>query len=136
MFISGYLIAESFCLKQLSYHAEYSYFTKDFIGHDLKKMHSSILSYLYFGHRGVEKEKSLTSGWLQRFSSWNPELALRTPSLLDPARYSMSRSSVMDVFFNDLNKFMTSEGLLHEPSRIYNIDESWFSPKDAKLKKV
>ena len=30
----------------------------------------------------------------------------------------------MNAFFSDLNKFMSSEGLLHEPSRIYNIDES------------
>ena len=79
---------------------------------------------LCFGHRGEENGKILTRGWFQRFSSRNPELTLRTPSLLDPGRYSMSRSSVINLFFQKIAHFMTAEDMLHEPHRIYNIDET------------
>ena len=78
----------------------------------------------------------LSQGWWIRFKRRHPDLRVRTPSLLDPARASMSRSSVMDTFFDDLKVFLEENSLLNQPHRILNIDETWDNPLQEKARKV
>ena len=77
-----------------------------------------------------------TRGWLFRFLQRHKELRVREPSLIDPGRYSMSRSCVMDSFFGDYRKMLEQTMLIEQPAKIYNIDESWFNPRDEKKQKV
>ena len=78
----------------------------------------------------------LTTGWWNRFKHRHPELSVRTPSLVDPGRASMSRSTVMDPFFERVEEFMQQNNLLNQSARIYNIDETWFTPNAEKAQRV
>ena len=42
----------------------------------------------------------------------------------------------MDSFFADYKCMIESLGLQDKPARLYNIDESWFNPRDEKQQKV
>ena len=84
----------------------------------------------------TSEHSTLTTGWLRNFRRRNPGLAIKTPSLIDPGRAKMSRKDVMDSFFKDAETFLRDTKLLNESDRIYNIDESWFSPNDEKKTKV
>ena len=75
-------------------------------------------------------------GWLNRFLRRHKQLRVRVPSLNDPGQYNMSRAGVMDSFFEHYKTMLLHTLLLNEPSRIYNIDESWFNPRDEKNQKV
>ena len=48
----------------------------------------------------------------------------------------MSKTSVMDKFFTDAEIFLKENSLLDQPSRVYNIDETWDNPTQEKHKKV
>ena len=48
----------------------------------------------------------------------------------------MSKSSVMDTFLNDVEVFLKDNGLIDQPHRIYNIDETWDNPTQEKHQKV
>ena len=91
----------------------------------------------YFSFRGIEFKHGLASrGWWSNFLKRHPELTVRTPSLVDPGRVAMSWTSVMDTWFRDAEAFLHKNDLFDVPARIYNIDESWFSPKESKKQKV
>ena len=42
----------------------------------------------------------------------------------------------MDAFYSDSATFMKETNLLNDSDRIYNIDESWFSPQNERKTKV
>ena len=90
---------------------------------------------LCFRQGGGDRD-SFTHGWWQRFLKRHPDLRLRTPNLLDPGRALMSKSTVMNKFFSDIQVFLSDNGLLDQPSRIYNIDETWDNPTQEKHQKV
>lgn len=48
----------------------------------------------------------------------------------------MSRAAIGDQFLKETQQFLAENDLLNDPSRIYNIDESWFDLKDEKKQKV
>ena len=48
----------------------------------------------------------------------------------------MSTSNVMNTFFTDVEVFLNENGLLDQPHRIYNIDETWDNPTQEKHQKV
>ena len=48
----------------------------------------------------------------------------------------MSRSCVIDSFFDDYQRMLEQTMLIDRPDKIYNIDESWFNPRDEKKQKV
>ena len=99
-----------------------------------KKLIKIALFLLYY--RGTPfKNVAASKGWWLRFRKRHPTLALRTPSLLDPGRLAMSRTSVMDSFFENVQQF-TQKYQITDPSRVYNIDESWFTPNVEKSRRV
>lgn len=77
-----------------------------------------------------------SNGWWENFRARNPNLSIRTPSLIDTGRHSMSRKDVMDVFFENARTFLADNNLLDKPGQIFNIDETWFAPTDEKQRKV
>lgn len=67
----------------------------------------------------------------------HPDLIESVPSLIDGGRKSMSRASVFDKFFGDMRPHLQELGVLDDPERIYNLDESWTGSKDeGKRQKV
>ena len=48
----------------------------------------------------------------------------------------MSRSSVVDPFFDRVEDFMRQNNLLNQAARIYNIDETWLTPNVEKSQGV
>ena len=48
----------------------------------------------------------------------------------------MSRSAVIDEFFDRSTQCITELGLIDKPERIYNIDETWINPHDVKRQKI
>ena len=48
----------------------------------------------------------------------------------------MSRSSILNRYFEDAERFLRTLDILNDPEKIYNIDESWYCEKAEKLKKV
>ena len=87
---------------------------------------------MYF--RNPNYQRSIVSnGWWDKFQKRHSQLSIRTPSLIDPGRASMSRGAVMDEFYGRVGEFLTQLGIENEPDRIYNIDETWFSPRNNKL---
>ena len=90
-----------------------------------------------FYFRVEDKDRApLSSGWWQKFHKRHPDLRLRTPSLLDPARMAMSRAAVMDQFFTEVEVFLKKINVFDKPERILNIDETWDNPTQEKHKKV
>ena len=54
-----------------------------------------------FCFRGTPFKNDIpTSGWWKNFLRRHPQLRLRTPSLIDPGRSSMSSASVLNRFFS------------------------------------
>ena len=48
----------------------------------------------------------------------------------------MSRAAVMSDFFNDAEQFLREIGIFNVPSRIFNVDETWYCEKAEKMRKV
>ena len=48
----------------------------------------------------------------------------------------MSKAAVMDTFFEDVNDFLQEYGLMDQPQRILNIDETLDNPSQEKHQKV
>ena len=48
----------------------------------------------------------------------------------------MSNSNVVESFMNDAEAFLRENNILNASHRIFNIDESWFSPTEEKRQKV
>ena len=48
----------------------------------------------------------------------------------------MSNSTVVNGFVSSVRTFLEEYGLVDQSHRIFNIDESWFSPSEEKRQKV
>ena len=77
-----------------------------------------------------------THSWWYSFRRRHPEIAVRTPSLIDAGRAKMSNSYVIEGFIETARGFLSEHQLLNQADRIFNIDESWFSPTEEKRQKV
>ena len=49
---------------------------------------------------------------------------------------AMSRESVLESFFDRIGTFLEEIGLKDAPSKIYNIDETWYSQNEQKRKRI
>ena len=56
--------------------------------------------------------------------------------MVEPGRALMSKSSVIDSFFDRVHDILQENDLLDQPTRIYNIDETWFTPNAEKSQGV
>lgn len=62
--------------------------------------------------------------WWRGFKKRHPKLTLRNPDSFDRRRKGMSKKSVMDKHFDLLKATLTEHGLLDQPTKIFNVDES------------
>ena len=95
------------------------------------------LGILFIFDRGTPFKDTLpTFGWWKRFTKRHPQLRLRTPSLIDPGRSAMSRSSILNRYFEEAKRFLCTLDILNDPDKILNIDETWYCEKGEKSQKV
>lgn len=62
--------------------------------------------------------------WFRNFLKRHPELNERNPEKQDRARSRMANTTVMDQYFQLLQKEVTRLGLEGHPERIFNCDET------------
>ena len=78
---------------------------------------------------------SLTNGWWERFRKRNPCLTLRTAVPLSYVRAIAQDKVVIERYYDLLEDTLIDHGLLNDPIRIFNCDETGLplSPKPLKV---
>lgn len=84
--------------------------------------------------RGIER--TVTSGWWNKFLCCHPDLRLRTPATLSLARKRASTRECIDNYFDLLEETLQESGICDYPGLIYNMDESGFPLDPKPLKTV
>ncbi|XP_013379225.1 uncharacterized protein LOC106150784 [Lingula anatina] len=88
------------------------------------------------GHfaKGIMKERDpnveflASDGWWWRLRQRHPELSLRKPGLINRGRAVMSQPSVAESHFDLLKETLALHNIT-DPSKIYNVDETYFQSK-------
>lgn len=65
--------------------------------------------------------------WCRQFFKRHHNISKRVPEVLDKSRARMSNWTVMNQYFNLLNKTVEDLGLKNKPAQIFNCDESGLS---------
>ena len=75
----------------------------------------------HLGRREIGSPHSLE--WLYSFLERWPELCIRKPRSLEAARAKSATRSVIDRYFQELEKILFSNGFKDRPNAIFNVDE-------------
>ena len=77
----------------------------------------------------------LTDNWWRRFHERHPNITLRTAMPLSKARAMATDEHVINNYFDLLENTLVSNGILNDPHRIYNCDETGMplNPKPLKV---
>ncbi len=70
-------------------------------------------------------KKGPGSKWIKAFFKRHPELSVRRPHLLDKGRAAVTQAQ-LDQYYSLLEDTLTRLELTHDPSRIFNCDETGF----------
>lgn len=62
--------------------------------------------------------------WFDGFKKCNPDITLSKPKKLSLVRAKSTSEAVLNKYFQDLEKVMSTNGLLDKPENIWNIDET------------
>lgn len=76
----------------------------------------------------ASQSTQLTSGWYSRFLGRHPVLVPRTAQSIGRVRNAVGKSSV-DVLFNTMAKLLIEKRI--DSSRVFNMDETSFTPKST-----
>ena len=71
-------------------------------------------------------DSSITAGWWYSFKSRHPDLSIRTAEQLAYSRAVAQDQTVLDHYFELLERTLVENELIGLPSRIFNVDESGF----------
>ena len=71
-------------------------------------------------------DSSITAGWWYSFKSRHPHLSIRTAEQLAYSRAVAQDQTVLDHYFELLERTLVENELIGLPSRIFNVDESGF----------
>jgi hypothetical protein len=69
-----------------------------------------------------KETKRAGKDWLRFFMKRHPHLSLRSTEPVSQARVQGFNNDAVNVFFNNLEKLVSENGL--QPSQIYNMDET------------
>ena len=89
--------------------------------------------------QGIVNEKrikaTVTSSWFKSFKSRHPQFVLRIPEPLTHSRINGACDSIIDNYFDLLEKTINEAELNERPCQIFNFDESGFplNPKPPKV---
>ena len=81
----------------------------------------SIVNQIYKS-RGIDK--LVSNGWWDGFCKRHPNLTLRAAPCLSQIRYLSSHPSILEQYFDVLEKTFTEYDLMQKPHMIFNIDET------------
>ena len=80
-------------------------------------------------------ETTLSNGWWERFLGRHPKLTLKMAVPLSYGRAIATNPDILNRYFDMLEETLESNGILDDPSRIFNCDETGLplSPKCLKI---
>ena len=73
------------------------------------------------------EEVTITTGWWNSFKKRHPQLTLRTASRLAYSRAVANDPEVIENYFDLLEETLRQNGILDQPTQLFNCDESGFS---------
>ena len=80
-----------------------------------------------------EKKKTVTHGWWNGYRKRHPDIVLRNPEPLSSVRHMACNPEVLRSYFEELESILVENDLIHQPSQIFNMDETGFplNPKST-----
>ncbi|XP_077968684.1 uncharacterized protein LOC144422763 [Styela clava] len=100
---------------------------------DLQMLVKSYLDYKGEISRFVDNKPG--KDWMRSFEKRHPEISRKKPELLTKARAEGLSHSVISTFFEMYRSILENNGLLQQPHRIFNLDETGLNtdPRSAKV---
>ena len=93
---------------------------------DLRNIATDLAIYL---KKKCDDGKLLSEHWLYGYLSRNPTLKVSKPKSLSMVRARSATKETIDDYFNELGHILDKYHLKNAPHRIFNVDETGFSPE-------